>query len=69
MLDLHHKYFNCICFVAGFICSRAAHSSSWGGVGGGGGGGGAMENIFIKKERTVAMKDCIKKVVTTMTVC
>ena len=62
MLALH---LNCTCFVAGFVCSRSAHSSSRGE----GGGGGAMENIFIKKERTVAMKDCINKVVTTMTVC
>ena len=65
MLAIHLNYFNCTCFVAGFVCSRSAHSSSRGG----GGGGGAMENIFIKKERTVAMKDCINKVVTTMTVC
>ena len=50
-------------FVAGFVGSRSAHSSG----GEGGGGGGAKENIFIKKERTVAMKDCINKVVTTMT--
>ena len=62
MVALHHNDFNGTCFVAGFVCSRSAHSS-------GGGGGGAMENIFIKKERTVAMKDCIKKVVTSMTVC
>ena len=63
VLALHHNDFNGTCFVAGFVGSRSAHSS-----GGGGGGGGAMENIFIKK-RTVAMKDCINKVVTTMTVC
>ena len=53
MLALHHNDFNGTCFVAGFVCSRSAHSS-----------GGAMENIFIKKERTVAMNDCINKVVT-----
>ena len=64
MLALHHNFFNGTCFVAGFVGSRSAHSS-----GGGGGGGGAKENIFIAIERTVAMKDCINKVVTTMTVC
>ena len=48
ILVLDHNYCNYTCSVAGFVCSRSAHSSSRGG-GGGGGGGGAMKNIFIKK--------------------